>query len=732
MNISLLQGGLAAGVALAAIPVILHLFMKQRPKHVVFPALRLIKERHKRSTKKLRIKNWLLLLARMAVVALMALALARPALYSQASSGDREVPTGLALVFDTSLSMQYTEKNQTRLAEAKKHAEEILRKTLEASRVFVIDSAEPGARGPMTPSAARKAVEQLQLRPANRPLNLAVGQAYRALAETENQERYEVYVFTDLARSSWNTTQPVEGMDALKKIKLGVATYVLRLTPKDAHDLAVIEATPSTSLATQGQSVDVTARLRASGEKEDTVVEFFLDHDAKGNPIKRDQKPLTVPAEGEVDIDFKSMPNLGIGLHQGEVRVRGTDPMEFDDRRYFSFVVQPAMKVLVVSDLIADAAFVLEAIDPKSLQATASRPFHAERITPSQLESKIQDNLRDYACVFLLNVKALPESSWGRLNAYVREGGGVVIGLGNRVDKDNYNGQIAAQVVPATLLEPSERAKEQLTFGKADVQHAFFSRHTSGLASDLGGVPVFRYWKIKPQEGTRTILAFDNAAPALLERAFQGTKTGRVLLWTTPLARRPDQTDPYAWNEFPSTEWAFLWLMYQTPPYMAGLAGEKLNYEAGEDVIIPIDPSKKFTNFVVQGPDKKTSQQLSPQVSTPTLVIQTPQALGQWNVVASGPGRTPETLGFSINPPVAETQVKALEKRDLDALFGKLPYALSDDTNIDREKAISEIVNINRVGREMFPWIMALILLVFTAENFLANRFYRERGQKAG
>src|SRR5437588_11113686 len=110
MELSLLHAGLAAGAALAAIPVILHLFMKQTPKHVIFPALRLIRERQKRSRKKLRVKNWLLLLARMAVLALMALALARPAMHSQTNLGDREVPTALALVFATSLFAEYIEK----------------------------------------------------------------------------------------------------------------------------------------------------------------------------------------------------------------------------------------------------------------------------------------------------------------------------------------------------------------------------------------------------------------------------------------------------------------------------------------------------------------------------------------------------------------------------------------------------------------------------------------------
>ncbi len=139
MDISLLHAGLAAGAALAALPVILHLFMRQTPKHVVFPALRLIRQRQKQSRKRLRIKNWLLLLARMALIALMALALARPSLVTQATLGAEEVPTALGLVFDTSLSMGYKQRpDKNRLDEAKERAGEILE---EAARH------QPGLRG---------------------------------------------------------------------------------------------------------------------------------------------------------------------------------------------------------------------------------------------------------------------------------------------------------------------------------------------------------------------------------------------------------------------------------------------------------------------------------------------------------------------------------------------------------------------------------------------------------
>ena len=36
-----------------------------------------------------------------------------------------------------------------------------------------------------------------------------------------------------------------------------------------------------------------------------------------------------------------------------------------------------------------------------------------------------------------------------------------------------------------------------------------------------------------------------------------------------------------------------------------------------------------------------------------------------------------------------------------------------------------------RVGHEMFPWLMVLILILVTAENLLANRFHRETPKPA-
>lgn len=74
----LLNPALLAGLALVAIPVILHLMMRAKPKRLVFPALRLIQMRRKQNTQRLRLRHLLLLLLRMAVIAAFVVTIARP------------------------------------------------------------------------------------------------------------------------------------------------------------------------------------------------------------------------------------------------------------------------------------------------------------------------------------------------------------------------------------------------------------------------------------------------------------------------------------------------------------------------------------------------------------------------------------------------------------------------------------------------------------------------------
>ena len=88
---------LAIGSLSVAIPVLLHLLMRRKPRHAVFPALRFVKEVRRANQQRLRLRHWLLLLLRCAVFCAFAAALARPTVASD-QLGNWILAAGLGLL----------------------------------------------------------------------------------------------------------------------------------------------------------------------------------------------------------------------------------------------------------------------------------------------------------------------------------------------------------------------------------------------------------------------------------------------------------------------------------------------------------------------------------------------------------------------------------------------------------------------------------------------------------
>ncbi|MEZ6066226.1 MAG: BatA and WFA domain-containing protein [Planctomycetaceae bacterium] len=77
---TLLNPALLAGLLLAAAPIVLHLLFKQKPKPLIFPALRLVQQRRKQNLKRIKLRHIWLLLLRVLAIGVLVLALTRPSL----------------------------------------------------------------------------------------------------------------------------------------------------------------------------------------------------------------------------------------------------------------------------------------------------------------------------------------------------------------------------------------------------------------------------------------------------------------------------------------------------------------------------------------------------------------------------------------------------------------------------------------------------------------------------
>src|SRR5438552_2414704 len=100
-----LMFSMLAGLGAIAIPVIVHLLHRQKTTPIRWGAMQFLIESPLQQKRRRNIERWLLLLARMAVIALLVFALARPLLNSDlATPLGGGTSTDFAVVIDHSLS----------------------------------------------------------------------------------------------------------------------------------------------------------------------------------------------------------------------------------------------------------------------------------------------------------------------------------------------------------------------------------------------------------------------------------------------------------------------------------------------------------------------------------------------------------------------------------------------------------------------------------------------------
>jgi len=100
--IGFLQPLALLGLLLAAVPPLLHLLGRRRPPTVLFPAVRYLAATEREHSKRLKLRNLILMLLRVAIIVLVVLAAARPV--ARIGRGGSHPATAVALVLDNSLS----------------------------------------------------------------------------------------------------------------------------------------------------------------------------------------------------------------------------------------------------------------------------------------------------------------------------------------------------------------------------------------------------------------------------------------------------------------------------------------------------------------------------------------------------------------------------------------------------------------------------------------------------
>ncbi len=216
--------------AAAAVPLLLHLLRRNVATHVDFPAARYLQRAELEHSRSMRLRNLLLMLLRVLLVAALALAAARPFVRGL---GVGHGPTAVAVVLDNSLSTNAVEDGQPVLDRLRDATRTLLQSATPADRLWLATSdgrlrggtretllAELARIGPFEgagdmPSVLRRAAAAVQ----------GSGLPGRAVA-----------VATDGQRSAWRAAAPIGAR---------VALFVPRGDPPANRAVMAVDAEPS-------------------------------------------------------------------------------------------------------------------------------------------------------------------------------------------------------------------------------------------------------------------------------------------------------------------------------------------------------------------------------------------------------------------------------------------------------------------------------------------------------
>jgi hypothetical protein len=720
---------LLGGLILAGIPVLLHLIMRQKPKHLVFPAFRFLLQRHRSNQRRLQLRHLLLLALRLLLIIGVCLALARPKLFSERLSLSSDRPVAAVLLFDTSYSMEYTSGGQTRLDRAKQQAQELLNQLPPESRVAVLDTAEPGGEWLPSLSLARDRISDRRLRSANGPLTTRLPEAYRLFTalDQEAQDGTEplprfLYLFSDRTQESWDAARSKDLQALRDRLQTPLHAIFVDVGVDKPADVALVSLELPHQAVASGDRVQLDVTVRAIGMECETEAICRVAGEKTA-----EHKPIKLSAGQSQKLSFERR-GLTPGLHQAEITLATKDALPFDNALFATFEVRRGRRVLILVDDPFDAAYWQAALEStKGFQCEVRRVSEVNNFSP-------QDLIGRYQAICLLNVAKPSHDLWEKLSTYRTNGGGLAIMPGETLDKQAYDDVAAQELLPGRFVQflrgklIKQGQRQGATWKTATYQHpvmAPFREWSQSPNIDFVtyAPEAYDYWEIEAHASDAFVVvnyADAKSRPALLERPSDKKHRGRVLLFTTPLdfrhlVKTPEQRS----SDYLETSFRVA-LPKVTMSYLAGDAEKAgYNYAAGQPVTVVLPGGSHSPTYTLQGPGLSAEEALIPHAENRSELL-LPQAVRPGNYTLVDQNAKAVT-SFSVNMPPEECQLARVPPEPIEDVLGAgaiVPVGHQTNLREALQGHWSQPV-------DLFPWLMIVVLLALAVENLLANKFYR-------
>lgn len=419
-------------LAALAIPIILHLFYFRRFKKVYFTNVRFLREVKEETSARSKLRNILVLIARLLAVLFLVLAFAQPFIPQ-----DAEVKQGqkaVSVFVDNSFSMTALSQEAPLLERAKQRAREIVQ-AYGVEDEFQILTADFEGRHQRLVSRddAMNLIDEIQISPATRELSKVLTRQQQAL-NTGKAETQSAYIISDFQQ---NMVDVQSYQDTLLEINL------VPLQAVQERNVGIDSAWFEAPVQMLNQTNNLLVSVRNYSDEDADNVRLSIRYEGQSKPVGT----MSIPGRSAVT-DTVPITTLRTGWHNAELAI--TDyPIQFDDKYFVTFDVPEVINVLIINEetpsRYLDAAF------------AGIQNFRATNQFSRNLE---YSQFPNYQMIVLNELLTISSGLAAELKQYAENGGNVLVFPARQADLNSYRSFLGA--FPANDFQSFEQSEKNV------------------------------------------------------------------------------------------------------------------------------------------------------------------------------------------------------------------------------------------------------------------------------
>ncbi|HOD82545.1 MAG: hypothetical protein BWX88_04457 [Planctomycetes bacterium ADurb.Bin126] len=720
---------LLLGLLATVIPFILHLLSSVKAQEVFFPTLRFLKRSMEKTARRRRIQNWLLLLLRAGLLALLAFAVSEPLTKTAGSwfSGQRYAAV---VILDNSMSMAAMSGSSSRFSQARDQAASLLSGENMPTMAALITTNGGWVSPEMT-------AELEPLREQITRSNIGAGAAailrpvQDALDMLEKQTlpRRAIYIFSDLQVLSFEQMVLAQDLARAKDVHLLVVnTGSGSVDNVGITDLEVIGQRVVNSL------LEFKVTLTNSSAIDKTVdVGLRVGGQAVGAKISK-SLARSGEAGSSATLTFRHR-FTSSGPASGEIYIEQGDQLAQDNVRRFCLRIGGRVKVLVVrgysdpadSPSMDPAMALLAALDPYAGAGDAPPwPIQASVIEADNFAST---SLAGMDAVYFCEMPAFSADQAKAVAGFVQEGRTACFFLGPNCNANNYNEILLDGIkdegglLPARIGEPTGEVSleaDAFTVDWVDVSHDYFKGLMQEMADYLT-MQVHRYYKLTatPTPG-QTLIRLAGGDPLAVTKRFG---RGRVLMFASTCSPR--------WGS-----------IYVAPVFLPMVHRASLLArvsQRGDDMFLAGSPAIIWPEGLPNTDPLNIQVTLPLDAPNPGAVVSVPvrrttegamarfeqtTALGvyKWKLIADRPLDDTPAGQFVVNGDGRESNLASYTAEAFTAAMQRAPRNLQNVHVAANLDAVNEAASLAAEGHNWWDFAAIFAILFLVLEALVANR----------